>query len=435
MIKTSLHLQIYGICGYKGAGKDTFAKFVKEFNPNFTIIHFADDLKNFASSVFEIDQKMFHDPALKEVAIDPIEMDHYVHQMGQATGLAIKPRGMIAKTPRQLLQYFGTEYVRSIDDAYWVKRVSLKIQRLKRQVLVPDVRFGGEVDAIRSMGGKIIRVIRVGQGSTADSHASEAEVMCINPDVELATVTGDLSLSRALAYNVAKGKVKTLPQFDYRFFSKCRDLYLSGQTLAQVGVAVGVKGLDKKGNRGVMQKCLDYYGVPIRNAQKSLRKAHFFRDGIECKECKKCSSWKPLGSFNFSSVAWDNLFAMCRQCQSNYNGRRTAKSLRTLEGIFKNAQKTAAYRKIEFSISLQYAQALWDKAEGKCAYTGLGMTFERKNKLRATLDRIDSSLGYISGNVAWCSYRANIMKGPDSLDEFVNFVAAIQKHMCSEPKL
>jgi hypothetical protein len=71
------------------------------------------------------------------------------------------------------------------------------------------------------------------------------------------------------------------------------------------------------------------------------------------------------------------------------------------------------------NITLEYLKDLWEKQEGKCPYTGWQLeNFEttsqwnnhKLNPKAASLDRIDSKLGYIEGNVQFVSVMANYAK-------------------------
>jgi len=61
----------------------------------------------------------------------------------------------------------------------------------------------------------------------------------------------------------------------------------------------------------------------------------------------------------------------------------------------------------------------------------LGIKLERGHKgfheSAPTLDRIDSTKGYIQGNVAVISFRANRMKGNATLDELKHLVAWLEQ--------
>lgn len=68
---------------------------------------------------------------------------------------------------------------------------------------------------------------------------------------------------------------------------------------------------------------------------------------------------------------------------------------------------------VELSITKEYAWELFLKQNRKCALSGLEIKFPSKHKDKsytASLDRIDSSKGYIEGNVQWVHKDINMMK-------------------------
>lgn len=72
----------------------------------------------------------------------------------------------------------------------------------------------------------------------------------------------------------------------------------------------------------------------------------------------------------------------------------------------------AAKRKYLFDITLKESWDLFLKQNRKCALSGLTLSFGiAKDEIRtASLDRINSKLGYISGNVQWVHKDINRMK-------------------------
>jgi hypothetical protein len=183
---------IYGITGRKFHGKDTFANIVVKNNPGFVILHFAGHLKYLAGQIFGLTHYQMHDPILKETPFEvPLVMDDFVRQMSQATGLIIFPRGMVAKNPREVLQFFGTEYVRYVKGSFWVDYL-ISAAKLHENVLVPDTRFLNEALAIKATGGKIFRITRVDLVDSNDTHASETEMDSIKCDLYIGTKTGPL---------------------------------------------------------------------------------------------------------------------------------------------------------------------------------------------------------------------------------------------------
>ena len=82
-------------------------------------------------------------------------------------------------------------------------------------------------------------------------------------------------------------------------------------------------------------------------------------------------------------------------------------------------------KKIDFEISIDYAYLIYLEQDGKCALTGLDICFRPvcgdKKEQTASLDRIDSSKGYIEGNVQWLHKKVNNMKWTLTNTEFIDF--------------
>ncbi len=66
----------------------------------------------------------------------------------------------------------------------------------------------------------------------------------------------------------------------------------------------------------------------------------------------------------------------------------------------------------KFLITIEEAWALFLKQDGKCAYTGLLLVFEKGKlvKQTASLDRIDSAGDYVLSNLQWVHKEVNLMK-------------------------
>jgi hypothetical protein len=78
---------------------------------------------------------------------------------------------------------------------------------------------------------------------------------------------------------------------------------------------------------------------------------------------------------------------------------------------------------IEFSITLEYISDLFDRQNYKCALSGLAINVGRGGT--ASLDRIDSSKGYIEGNVQWLHKDVNMMKRAYSQEYFIHLCKSI----------
>ena len=142
--------RLVGLGYRKRAGKDSVAKFMVE-DHGFTTLAFAGPLKEAAKIIFGwTDEHVYGD--LKEV-VDPYW----------------------GFSPRWALQHMGTEAMRkNIDDQIWVKATMRKVKPLLdagQKVVITDVRFPNEAQAIIDAGGELWRIDR--PGLEPATHASE----------------------------------------------------------------------------------------------------------------------------------------------------------------------------------------------------------------------------------------------------------------------
>lgn len=91
--------------------------------------------------------------------------------------------------------------------------------------------------------------------------------------------------------------------------------------------------------------------------------------------------------------------------------------------------KTAKERNMQFNITLEYVWELFLQQNRMCALTNILLTFgERQSDDKtASLDRIDSSKGYIEGNVQWVHKWVNVMKWDLSQKEFIQICNMVAK--------
>lgn len=104
-----------------------------------------------------------------------------------------------------------------------------------------------------------------------------------------------------------------------------------------------------------------------------------------------------------------------------------------LSGTFFSAIRDGArHRNLEFDISIEYIWELFLKQNRQCALSGLVLTLPQKCKdvdKTASLDRIDSTKGYVKGNVQWIHKDINLMKWNLVQTEFINYCKLIyEKH-------
>ena len=90
-------------------------------------------------------------------------------------------------------------------------------------------------------------------------------------------------------------------------------------------------------------------------------------------------------------------------------------------------------RNLAFDITIEYAWDIFERQNRLCVYSGIPLIFVRnygKNSdiQTASLDRIDSSKGYVEGNVQWVHKTINQMKSDMTEDYFLYIVDSIYNY-------
>lgn len=139
---------IIGICGFIGSGKDTVADYLVT-KYDFRRESFAGSLKDAVASVFGWDRQML-EGLTPEARLWREQTDTWwTERLGRMV------------TPRLMLQLWGTEVCRrGFHDDIWTASVEAKLLKTAQHVVISDCRFPNEVESIRRMGGKIVRVVR-----------------------------------------------------------------------------------------------------------------------------------------------------------------------------------------------------------------------------------------------------------------------------------
>lgn len=79
----------------------------------------------------------------------------------------------------------------------------------------------------------------------------------------------------------------------------------------------------------------------------------------------------------------------------------------------------------DFDIDLDYVCDLWEWQKGRCELTGIQMTHRYHDLLAVSIDRIDSSLGHVRGNIQLICQGMNFAKRHASNADALAFVGAI----------
>ena len=197
-------IPVVGLCGRAGSGKDSaLGYFVTKSTPeehmvneffcsNMFCIHtaFAEALKDIAK-IFGFTQAQLTDRKLKE-----------------------EPDTFWGISPRKFLQMAGTEMFRKVwREDVWVKVLEKKIEDIRSTaskpsiIFVTDVRFPNEAEAIKRLGGIVIRVKRPNNPLAIDAtHDSERFVESMEVDAE---ISNDCKNATEWSWKFAKQLIQT----------------------------------------------------------------------------------------------------------------------------------------------------------------------------------------------------------------------------------
>lgn len=147
--------------------------------------------------------------------------------------------------------------------------------------------------------------------------------------------------------------------------------------------------------------------------------------------CKLCGS--------ITNILRQNLVDPNRKCCSNCmkTGQRSIlwKGYKDISlTFFHNIRNGATARDLEFNITIEDLWDLYEKQNHNCALSGVNIHFDvetpdwKGRKPTASLDRIDSSVGYTIDNIQWVHYDVNYMKQDFTQAEFLDWCRLIDLH-------
>lgn len=118
--------------------------------------------------------------------------------------------------------------------------------------------------------------------------------------------------------------------------------------------------------------------------------------------------------------------SVCKDCLADLQRDKYTMGQR----LFERSSKSARSRGLEYDLDEDYLEDLLDKQKNKCCYSGIefGNSFEDKLTY-PTVDRIDSSKGYIKGNVCLCTWITNTMKNTLTTDQFKDIITKIYNNL------
>ncbi len=162
---------------------------------------------------------------------------------------------------------------------------------------------------------------------------------------------------------------------------------------------------------------------------------------INCDCCSK-EYEKPISEYN-RNIAKNRKNYCSRSCSATANNKGIVRNpiapsnsgnKRDNYTKFRYYLRNSLKRFKDNDLTLEYLQEIWDKQQGVCPYSGVKLTLSTYTKISkdtiysASLDRIDSNIGYLQGNVQFVSTAINYMKGVMSHEDTIKMCDIIAKH-------
>lgn len=137
------------------------------------------------------------------------------------------------------------------------------------------------------------------------------------------------------------------------------------------------------------------------------------------KVCKACGVEKDLSAFHKHRACKHGFNTICKECRKNISKSQYA-GQSIIYKLLHGAKSRSRLKNREFSLSEEDITL-----PAVCPV--FGTPFVKNTEYAASLDRIDSSKGYVAGNVQVISLRANMLKNNATTQELKRIVEFVEK--------
>jgi hypothetical protein len=152
-----------------------------------------------------------------------------------------------------------------------------------------------------------------------------------------------------------------------------------------------------------------------------------YKDGVRYMKCKcDCGNIcfiNPNSLYNNSPIVSCGCVSKSKRKYFGFGG--------IPDEAVKRVRDSARKRDLEYSITPEYMWEIFQKQNGRCVYTGYMLYFRHFDEFNgpqeqtASLDRIDSSLGYVVENVQWIYKNLQFMKSNMNESNFLQLISDI----------
>lgn len=152
------------------------------------------------------------------------------------------------------------------------------------------------------------------------------------------------------------------------------------------------------------------------------------KDGRYYKDCPQCGESQSYLRKNYAEESL-RLGKVCKKC-SNRNTDNSHRGWHRGVRVswFNKFKSSAELRNIPWSLTLDDVADAMQKQDNRCSLTGWDISFPdwgHSQEAPASIDRIDSTLGYTKDNIQLVVRKVNMMKQQYSQEEFIEVCKAV----------
>lgn len=170
--------------------------------------------------------------------------------------------------------------------------------------------------------------------------------------------------------------------------------------------------------------------VSVFRGDKSKSGSYIYRCKCECEcgnnEFETHATSVLKGKTTSCGCRKDQYLKLTGKNNVGFNGYEEIRS-----AFWNKVKRGAKDRDIEFSISIEYVWQMFLKQGRKCKLSGVQIHFgttKYASNTTVSIDRINSSIGYVEGNIQLVHKKINIMKNSTSNVEFLEWCKKVYEN-------